>query len=125
MTSLLTQAIDDVDDALHQKARLAIMAALASLGGASFLQLKEALCLSDGNLSTHLATLERKGYVEITKSFQGKKTLTTILPTEFGQQAFEGYLAALERVISEARAKGGSSSISGVRSLASDLEVGK
>ena len=103
MASALSQALEDVDDALHQKVRLAIMSVLVGVGERTFLQMREALSVSDGNLSTHLTTLERKGFVDIKKSFQGKKPVTSILATDFGKKAFEEYLSALERLVAEAR----------------------
>ena len=103
MAAPLIHALEEVDDTLHQKARLGVMATLAAIGEASFLTLKESLDLSDGNLSTHLTTLERKGYVRIEKSFRGKRPHTLVRATETGIKAFTDYLAALEYLIAEAR----------------------
>ena len=67
---------DLLDETIHQRTRLAIMAALTAAGVLEFNELRSQLSLTDGNLSTHLASLERAGYVEITKAFRGKKPLT-------------------------------------------------
>ncbi|MCW3052782.1 MAG: regulatory protein ArsR [Chthonomonadales bacterium] len=93
------EAMLDLDDAIHQKARLGIMSTLLMLGEAEFKVLKEMLSLSDGNLSTHLALLEDRGYVESRKEFVRKKPRTTYTPTAAGRAAFDRYLLALERII--------------------------
>jgi DNA-binding transcriptional ArsR family regulator len=92
-------ALGTLDDAFLQKARLGIMSTLLALGEADFKLLKEALSLSDGNLSTHLAVLEERGYVDIRKEFVRRKPHTTYSPTEAGRAAFLRYLQVLERII--------------------------
>jgi DNA-binding HxlR family transcriptional regulator len=75
------------------------MSCLMASGEADFNFLKEALGVSDGNLSTHLSVLEEHGYITVTKEFVGKKPRTTYAPTTAGQQAFEAYVAALEALV--------------------------
>src|SRR5205809_362104 len=70
-----------------------------SVGEADFKLLKETLGLSDGNLSTHLALLDERGYVQVRKEFRGRKPHTTVTPTPSGRDAFKAYIAILERVI--------------------------
>jgi DNA-binding transcriptional ArsR family regulator len=96
--------MDALDEVIHQKARLGIMSTLLALGEADFKLLKESLGLSDGNLSTHLALLEERGYVEVRKEFRGRKPHTSAVPTDRGRAAFKEYLAALERIIHAAQA---------------------
>ena len=96
-------AMDALDDLIHQKARLGIMSTLMALGEADFKLLKETLTLSDGNLSTHLALLEGRGYIKVRKEFRGKRPHTTVEPTEAGRKAFHDYLAALERIVRSAQ----------------------
>jgi DNA-binding HxlR family transcriptional regulator len=93
------EALGTLDDAFLQKVRLGIMSTLLALGEADFKLLKEALSLSDGNLSTHLAVLEERGYVQIRKEFVRRKPHTTYSPTAPGREAFLRYLQALERII--------------------------
>lgn len=93
------EALETLDDAFLQKARLGIMSTLLALGEADFKLLKEALSLSDGNLSTHLAVLEERGYVAVRKEFVRRKPHTTYSPTEAGRDAFGRYLLGLERII--------------------------
>jgi DNA-binding HxlR family transcriptional regulator len=96
-------AMDALDETIHQKVRLGIMSTLMALGEADFKLLKETLALSDGNLSTHLALLEDRGYVAVKKEFRGKRPHTSAEPTEAGRRAFADYLAALERIIRTAQ----------------------
>jgi DNA-binding transcriptional ArsR family regulator len=101
-------ALGSLEDAFLQKARLGIMSTLLALGEADFKLLKEALALSDGNLSTHLAVLEERGYLESRKEFIRRKPHTTYTPTEAGRAAFHRYLLALERIIRAANSTPGS-----------------
>ena len=89
-------AFAPLDPLIHSQVRLAVVSVLASSARAEFNFLKKATGTTDGNLSTHLAKLEEAGYVEIEKSFQGKKPVTTCVLTDHGRAAFERYLKALE-----------------------------
>lgn len=110
-------ALEALDDTIHQKARLGIMSTLLALGEADFKLLKETLALSDGNLSTHLALLEERGYLLAHKEFVRRKPHTTYKPTEAGRAAFQRYLQALERII---RAAAPAETTQAVTSLGSD-----
>ena len=92
---------DAIDGVIHERVRLAIVAALAVSPELTFNELKETLDLTDGNLSAHSRTLEDAGYIEIEKTFQGRRPLTTMHLTPKGRQAFQGYLATLKRVIEQ------------------------
>jgi DNA-binding MarR family transcriptional regulator len=89
----------DLDETIHQKTRLAIMSYLAAVGEADFLDLKRRLSLSDGNLSVHTGLLEKKGLLEVEKSFVGKKTRTLYRITGEGRKAFDAYVSELEAVL--------------------------
>ncbi len=93
-----TNALDPV---IHGRVRLGIMAYLASVSTASFSELKEKLEASDGNLSTHLRKLEDAGYVLVSKSFAGRKPLTTIGLSEAGRTAWIDYLTHMQSLLSE------------------------
>ena len=93
------EAIDTLDDTLNQKARMKIMTTLLALGEADFKLLKEELALSDGNLSTHLALLEERGYVEAHKEFVRRKPHSSYKPTDAGRAAFQRYIDALMRIV--------------------------
>ncbi|HEY3298893.1 MAG TPA: transcriptional regulator [Armatimonadota bacterium] len=89
----------DIDETIHQKTRLWIRAHLAVVGEADFLALKRLLNLSDGNLSVHTSILEKKGYIEMEKSFVGKKTHTMYRITPAGRKAFQDYIGELEDIL--------------------------
>lgn len=89
----------DLDETIHQKTRLAIMAHLAAVGEADFLSLKKALNLTDGNISVHTGVLESRGFIESEKGFVGKKTRTIYRITPEGKKAFEDYVVGLESII--------------------------
>jgi DNA-binding MarR family transcriptional regulator len=88
-----------LDDVIHGRARLGIMAYLSTADAADFVSLRDALALSDGNLSTHVAKLEEAGYVRTKKSFAGKKPQTTVVLTEAGRRAYAAYLGQLKRLL--------------------------
>jgi DNA-binding MarR family transcriptional regulator len=91
--------ISKIDEIIHGRLRLGIMAYLSTAEIAEFVTLKEQLQCSDGNLSVHLRKLEESGYVTILKSFLGKKPLTRIAITDKGRDAFVGYLNAIEKLV--------------------------
>ena len=91
--------INRLDDAIHGRLRLGIMAYLADTEAADFNELKTVLEATQGNLSVHLRKLEEAGYVEIIKSFQGRKPLTRVHISPRGRQAFDTYLQALSALV--------------------------
>ncbi len=98
---------DQIDATIHQRTRLAIMVSLAAVESMGFDEVKAQLQLTDGNLSTHVASLEKAGYVKVTKSFKGKKTHTAFAVTAKGRKALTSYLDLLERMIDQARGDAG------------------
>lgn len=91
--------INRLDDAIHGRLRLGIMAYLMDAEAADFNELKEALEATQGNLSVHLRKLEDAAYVDIIKSFQGRKPLTRVHITPLGRKAFAAYLEALSKLV--------------------------
>lgn len=90
------------DEVIHQTMRLRIMASLNALppGEAlEFTRLKSLLNASDGNLGSHLATLETAGYVRILKEFVLKKPRTRVAITKAGAQAYTAHAAYLRSVL--------------------------
>lgn len=79
--------------------RLGIMSTLMVNEQQSFNDLKELLQITDGNLASHMKTLEEHEYVRVQKSFIGRKTNTTYSATINGQKAFRLHLDALENMI--------------------------
>lgn len=99
-----------LDELIHQPARLRIMAALtAHEPGAAleFTHLRDLLGLTDGNLGAHLRRLEEAGYVRITKTFVGRKPRTYIQATERGRRAFDEHVTALQEILAGGEADAG------------------
>ena len=84
-----------IDEVIHGRVRLGIMAFLSGADSADFNTLKSRLQTTDGNLSVHLRKLEDAGFVAVTKRFQGKKPLTEARMTDAGRKAFVAYLDAM------------------------------
>ena len=95
--------IGRLDDVIHGRMRLGIMAYLANAEVADFNELKAVLEATQGNLSIHLRKLEEAGYIAIEKSFLGRKPLTRARLTEAGRNAFADYLDAISRLLDEQR----------------------
>ncbi|MDE2181754.1 MAG: transcriptional regulator [Alphaproteobacteria bacterium] len=91
--------ISAVDEVIHGRLRLGIMAYLSGSFTADFNELKARLQASDGNLSVHLRKLEEAGYVAIAKTFQQRKPLTRVTLTDKGRSAFIAYLDAIEKLL--------------------------
>ncbi|MBQ1541832.1 transcriptional regulator [Caulobacter sp. CCUG 60055] len=91
--------IDRIDEVIHGRLRLGVMAFLSSAETADFNALKAKLQATDGNLSTHLRKLEEAGYVRIDKSFVGRRPLTRVSLTDAGRAAFVGYLDAIGKLV--------------------------
>ena len=92
----------ELNEIIHQPARLRIMAALVSLDGdlqPSFNYLKDMLELTDGNLGAHLRKLEESGYIEICKTFMNNKPYTYVEVTILGRRAFSEHVSALEDIL--------------------------
>lgn len=92
-------SIDDLHKAFESRVRLGIMSALAVNDTLDFSSLKEYLDVTDGNLATHLKTLEKAGFIDEEKSFIDKKPNTKYFITEEGKKAFDEHLAVLEQII--------------------------
>ena len=90
-----------IDDVIHGRLRLGIMAYLSTASPAVFGELRDKVGATDGNLSTHLRKLEEAGYVELEKRFVGRRPQTRVHLTEAGRKA---WLVWLERMQSLMRA---------------------
>lgn len=90
------------DPLLHQPLRTHIVSLIAgNEEGMSFTQLLEATKATNGNLSSHLRTLEENGYIDVNKFFEGRRPKSMYLITQKGLDAFLDYLDALNRFIEE------------------------
>jgi len=92
-----------LDRVIHEKGRLAIMSLLAAAPQLSFTELRDALSMTDGNMTAHIRTLQESGYVSVTKQFQGGRQLTTFALTARGRRAFTGYIDLLEQIVQQTK----------------------
>ena len=99
----LKRLVEELDPMLHERGRLAIVSVLAAVDSLTFTDLRDALEMTDGNLSVHLQKLEEKGYVAIDKQFVGRRPQTTCKLTRAGRQAFTRYLDHLQAIVLQGR----------------------
>ncbi|MHB8635230.1 MAG: winged helix-turn-helix domain-containing protein [Fimbriimonadaceae bacterium] len=99
----LHRFFDRIDDAFQSKVRVGIISALVGAGSLDFKTLRENLELTDGNLSSHLAHLERRGFIAVRKSFLGKRPHTEVELTDEGLLGFRQYIDALEKIVAAAK----------------------
>jgi DNA-binding MarR family transcriptional regulator len=93
--------LTDFNKVFESRVRLGMMSLLVVQEHVDFGQLKDSLQLSDGNLASHMAALEKVGYVEVQKKFIGKKPNTTYAITPEGKKAFSEHLNSLEKLIKQ------------------------
>ena len=91
--------IENLNKIFDSRIRLGIMSALMVNTSVNFNDLKELLDITDGNLASHLKTLEESVFVKVQKGFIGRKTNTTYSITRVGEKAFKQHLDALEKMI--------------------------
>jgi DNA-binding MarR family transcriptional regulator len=94
-----------IDRVIHEKGRLGIMSMLAATPDLSFTELRDTLAMTDGNLTTHIRTLQEAGYVAVSKSYEKNRPLTTCSLTAAGKKAFAGYIDLLEQILQQTRSK--------------------
>lgn len=91
--------IEHLNKIFDSRIRLGIMSALMVNDSVNFNELKELIEVTDGNLATHLKTLEENAYIKVQKGFIGRKTNTMYSVTKAGEKAFKLHLDALEKMI--------------------------
>ncbi len=92
-------SIDGLNKAFENRVKLGVMSALAANSTLDFNSLKEYFDVTDGNLASHLKSLEKEEYIAVHKSFIGRKPNTAYTITREGRRAFEDHLKALEQLI--------------------------
>lgn len=97
----------DLDETVHQRARLGILAILNESKEADFSHLKSALALTDGNLGRHLAVLVEAGHVTVRKGSDGRRTRTWVRITATGRRALRTEVELLRRLLSAAGLRDG------------------
>jgi DNA-binding MarR family transcriptional regulator len=93
---------NDIDDVIHGRLRLGVMAYLSGASPAIFGELRDKVGATDGNLSTHLKKLEEAGYVRQEKRFVGKKPQTRVFLTDTGRQAWIVWIQRMEAIMKAA-----------------------
>ncbi len=91
--------LEGFDKAFENRVRLGMMSILMVNEWVEFIELKELLQVTDGNLASHITYLEKAEYIETRKSFIGKKPNTTFRASKTGKDAFKQHLKALEKLI--------------------------
>ena len=87
--------LNQLDPLLHSELRLAVMSVLIALEEADFVYLQEKTGASSGNLSIQLDKLQHAGYIDIEKTYRGKKPRTVCRITSKGLEAFRVYVNAI------------------------------
>jgi DNA-binding MarR family transcriptional regulator len=95
----INDSIKQLNKVFDSRIRIGIMSALMVNDSLAFNDLKAIIDVTDGNLATHLRTLEEQAYITVQKGFIGRKTSTTYTITVKGQEAFRSHIDALEQII--------------------------
>lgn len=93
--------ITNLNKAFESRIRLGIMSMLVVNDWIDFNTFKKMLNVTDGNLASHLASLESKDYIKVRKGFIGRKPNTSHAVTVEGRSAYKKHLDALEKIISQ------------------------
>lgn len=91
--------IENLNKLFDSRVRLGIMSILMVNEQVNFNQLKELIDITDGNLASHIKSLEENGFIKVQKGFIGRKTNTTYTITKTGEKAFKAHVDALEKMI--------------------------
>ena len=95
----MSHPTNGLDEVVHQRARLGILAMLAEADKVDFGLIQQTLDLTAGNLSRHLATLESADLVHIEKGYEGKRPRTWVRITPAGRKALKKEVAALRALV--------------------------
>jgi DNA-binding HxlR family transcriptional regulator len=93
------EILKDLNKAFENKVRLGIMSALAVNEYLDFNALKELLDVTDGNLASHLKSLEKSEYIQVKKEFIERKPNTKYVATKDGKEAFTKHIRAIEQLL--------------------------
>ena len=95
----MKELLKNLNKAFENKIRLGIMSALVVNEYLDFNSLKDLLDVTDGNLASHLKSLEKSGYITFKKGFLGRKPNTKYSATEEGREAFVRHIKAIEQLL--------------------------
>ena len=94
-------SLAEIDRLVHEPARLAVMSLLYVVDSADFTFIMNQTGLTWGNLSTHMSKLEEAGYLEVEKTFKGKRPNTTLKLTSQGRQVFRDYAKRMKQIFQD------------------------
>ncbi len=103
---MIEHPIHDLDDDVHQRVRLGILAALSGLTRADFTHLKRELALTDGNLGRHLEVLGEAGFVKLTRESTRGRPRTWVAITAKGRKALRREVDALRKIMAQIEGEG-------------------
>ncbi len=95
----MKELLKDLDKAFENKTRLGIMSALVVNEYVDFNSLKDLLGVTDGNLASHLKSLEKSSYITYSKEFQDRKPKTRYSATDEGKKAFIKHIKVIEQIL--------------------------
>jgi DNA-binding HxlR family transcriptional regulator len=95
----MSSPISQLNKVFDSRIRIGIMSALMVNDALNFNDLKALIDVTDGNLATHMKTLEENKFIQVKKGFIGRKTNTSYSITKAGEKAFRTHLDALEKII--------------------------
>lgn len=98
---MTTHPSNELDDVVHQRVRLGILAIAHEARRVEFSFLRSNLDLTGGNLSQHLSVLESAGLISIEKGYEGKRARTWISLTKAGDVALREEIEQLKRLIGQ------------------------
>lgn len=93
--------LNEIDRLVHEPSRLMLMAVLYVVESADFTFLMNQTGMTWGNLSAHMSKLEEAGYLEVEKSFKGRRPYTLLRLTKEGREAFQNYRNKMRQVLDE------------------------
>jgi len=99
----MKEFVNGLNREFESRVRLGIMSILMVNEGAEFKMLKALLELTDGNLASHLAALEKVSYIKVKKQFIDRKPNTSYSATRDGKKAFTEHLNLLEKFLKSAK----------------------
>ena len=97
--------ISNINKAFDHRVRLGIMSVLMVNDHADFTSLRELLGVTDGNIASHIKALEKKGYLEVEKSFIDRKPNTRYSATRKGREDFQKHIDAIESLLNQQHIK--------------------
>ena len=97
----ISSDFSEIDKLVHEPARLAVMSLLYVVDSADFTFVINQTGLTWGNLSSHLSRLEEAGYLEVQKSFKGKRPNTSLKLTQLGRESFQKYVNTMKDIFDD------------------------